>query len=1100
MTEGVKLASGYISLGVQYEPAMKKIAEDFTGFQRQADQAGRKAGDALAKGVSAGAEKANKDIHRQLVGSNIGMFVGRSIGEGINTALPASARGAIRNLAAVYRVDGAAAAAGTAIGRTIGTSIKAGLTISAGAGVAAVGYTLTQGFQRLEKIDQARFKLQALGNSASDVDEIMKNAEASVKGTAFALDEAASSAASAVAAGIRPGKDLTQYLTTISDTAAIAGTSFSDMASIFNKVTTNNKAYTDDLQMLADRGIPIFQYLRDEYNVSADDLQKMVEDGKVSAADFGDALESHIGGSSKKMGDSFSGAMSNMQAAIARTGANFLASAFGSNPGDALAGPTDAVNYMTEKLDEASGWVKTHGPEIHQFFVDAKNVGKEFVDTVSPPLKAIGDTLRGHPELIANVAGAFATWKAIDGVSSLATNLTTVSSLLRIGLPTAATTGAAGILGALGPVGVEVAAIGAGITGLMSLLPEYANVTQRPGESTTDWLDRLRGEGAVPGDSQLDSDYERQKALNASGVQLGQIYGDNPAPLRPDPRKIQGPVPALPGGLFSPGNSPGATLQPLPPGISAPADMGGLLGLPAGGGGQGLNMPGQADAWLDSRAVPMGSTQGGAESWRSAVRAALQSYGPQYGVKNMAAWEEAMIRQIATESGGNPTAINNWDSNAKAGHPSQGLLQFIPSTFAAHNITGGSFTDPMAQIAAFIPYVMQRYGVDANGAPLQVGRGVGYDEGGWLQPGTTVAVNSSGEPELVLTGDQASSLINAGQVDPSTSQHGLGGGRLPGPPAVVGKPEGGNPAAELLAGDRTQGYVPAGAGNTSVSGTSFLSGIYNMGAEVVNGLIDQGASLASSAATAALAAGTMGAGAAGAPAAGAAAQALIGMGTQAAKRGVSYGFQMAGIGTDALLEQLSPFGMPRWLTTDVTGFMPQQGIMQAATTSIEKAFQQGNQPPGGPGQPTQPGGPLPGPPPGPPSPLTPPTQPLPGTPAANPSTPPPAQPQNPEDLLTHFGVPAVYDEGGWLQPNSLAINKTKSVEPMAVFNGTQWDTLSSLASTPMPDLDPAMASSGGDYRIILENVSVADPEALQRKLDDYQTLRSMRYRGRPTRG
>lgn len=40
-----------------------------------------------------------------------------------------------------------------------------------------------------------------------------------------------------------------------------------------------------------------------------------------------------------------------------------------------------------------------------------------------------------------------------------------------------------------------------------------------------------------------------------------------------------------------------------------------------------------------------------------------------------------LLRQIQTESGGREVITNNWDSNAKAGHPSQGLLQFIPSTF-----------------------------------------------------------------------------------------------------------------------------------------------------------------------------------------------------------------------------------------------------------------------------------------------------------------------------------------------------------------------------------------------------------------------------------
>ena len=41
----------------------------------------------------------------------------------------------------------------------------------------------------------------------------------------------------------------------------------------------------------------------------------------------------------------------------------------------------------------------------------------------------------------------------------------------------------------------------------------------------------------------------------------------------------------------------------------------------------------------------------------------------------------AILKRINQESGGDPNITNNWDSNAKAGHPSTGLLQFIQPTF-----------------------------------------------------------------------------------------------------------------------------------------------------------------------------------------------------------------------------------------------------------------------------------------------------------------------------------------------------------------------------------------------------------------------------------
>jgi len=116
---------------------------------------------------------------------------------------------------------------------------------------------------------------------------------------------------------------------------------------------------------------------------------------------------------------------------------------------------------------------------------------------------------------------------------------------------------------------------------------------------------------------------------------------------------------------------------------------------------------------------------------------------------------------------------------------------------------------------------------------------------------------------------------------------------------------------------RLAGFIPQAAKANTVSGTSNLSRIWMMGAEVANGIIDQAASAASTAASLAVAGGTMGVGAAGgSQAAAAGASFLIGLGTEAAKRGISYGAQMGGIFSDAIIEQLFPFGAPGFIGFD----------------------------------------------------------------------------------------------------------------------------------------------------------------------------------------
>lgn len=123
----------------------------------------------------------------------------------------------------------------------------------------------------------------------------MDSALSSVQGTAFGLDEAATTAANAVAAGIKPGKELNEYLSMIADTAAIAGTSMSEMGSIINKVQTGQTVYTEDLEQLADRGLPVYQWLAEEAGVAASEVKQLASDGQISSQMLYDAIEKNIG-------------------------------------------------------------------------------------------------------------------------------------------------------------------------------------------------------------------------------------------------------------------------------------------------------------------------------------------------------------------------------------------------------------------------------------------------------------------------------------------------------------------------------------------------------------------------------------------------------------------------------------------------------------------------------------------------------------------------------------------------------------------------------------------------------------------------------------
>lgn len=123
------------------------------------------------------------------------------------------------------------------------------------------------------------------------------------------------------------------------------------------------------------------------------------------------------------------------------------------------------------------------------------------------------------------------------------------------------------------------------------------------------------------------------------------------------------------------------------------------------------------------------------------------------------------IKDIITgESGGNPWAINLTDSNAAAGHPSEGIMQTIPSTFSTYSLAGHKdIWDPVDNIIAGVKYAVATYksldnvpGVEAvkAGKPY-----VGYAAGAWDLESDQVAALHKGE--MVLPKGAAQSVRNA---------------------------------------------------------------------------------------------------------------------------------------------------------------------------------------------------------------------------------------------------------------------------------------------------------------------------------------------------
>ena len=145
----------------------------------------------------------------------------------------------------------------------------------------------------------------------------------------------------------------------------------------------------------------------------------------------------------------------------------------------------------------------------------------------------------------------------------------------------------------------------------------------------------------------------------------------------------------------------------------------------------------QPFAGIAGAAVNLG---GSVSSW---VQQALSLTG------KPASWLNDLLLLISKESSGNPNAVN---PITVLGQHATGILQMLGSTFGAHMLPGhGNILNPIDNIASAIQYIAGRYGSPAGIPGLFGGSYVGYDSGGGLAPGLTVAYNGTGRTETVTT-------------------------------------------------------------------------------------------------------------------------------------------------------------------------------------------------------------------------------------------------------------------------------------------------------------------------------------------------------------
>ena len=149
--------------------------------------------------------------------------------------------------------------------------------------------------------------------------------------------------------------------------------------------------------------------------------------------------------------------------------------------------------------------------------------------------------------------------------------------------------------------------------------------------------------------------------------------------------------------------------------------------------------------WIQKFIAPLNDSSTGKDgdvhSWADDVKKALRKLG----LSTSPAMVQRVLRQINTESRGNPKAIGGTDGYNE-GHAT-GLMQVKPPTFNANALAGHkNIFNGYDNILAGLNYARKRYGNDLS----YLGNGHGYENGGIISNHGLYEIAERNKPEMVI--------------------------------------------------------------------------------------------------------------------------------------------------------------------------------------------------------------------------------------------------------------------------------------------------------------------------------------------------------------
>lgn len=300
---------------------------------------------------------------------------------------------------------------------------------------------LAGGLARARNIEQATFQFEGQKISKSAGNESLsyyKEVMDAVLGTSYSYDVAAKAASQLAASNVgvieteRKLADgttitaktldgsMTKALLGIAGVASMTGSDFDSISQIFTRVAGQGRVMANDLNSIASRGLNAAAVLANYLGKTEEEVRDMVSKGKVSFQDFSDAMSAAFGSHAKDSTLMFQGALDDVNAALARIGADFY--------GPLLNAGRDILNSITPVVDAIHGLLTPALEQVNNKIATTSKTLSQYLDVFAYMLNSIDKSssapawIKDHMSAWTNIADLYKVGDvraAIDGLKEV---------------------------------------------------------------------------------------------------------------------------------------------------------------------------------------------------------------------------------------------------------------------------------------------------------------------------------------------------------------------------------------------------------------------------------------------------------------------------------------------------------------------------------------------------------------------------------------------------------------------------------------------------------------------------------------------------------